>query len=253
MLLTVTDIRNLAPGIWQITLGGEFPYETVKSGQFIMIRIGSSREHILRRPLSIAAVTRENTTIVFRVVGQGTKWLSERQVGDQVDVLGPLGRGFPNPPADAKVLIVGGGLGVPPLYLLGKTIQSETAKVDIVLGFRTEQDCILTSELSRLGHLVVTTDDGSLGMRGTVIDAVANLHRSGRSWEYVYACGPLPMLRRLKEYFSDQDVKGYVSLEEHMACGVGACRRCGLPSEDGSLARRICINGPVFPWNEVSL
>ncbi|NLY52077.1 MAG: dihydroorotate dehydrogenase electron transfer subunit [Firmicutes bacterium] len=253
MLLTVKDIGNLAPDIWQITLSGDFPYETVRPGQFIMIRIGSGKEHILRRPISIAAVTEESLTIVLRVVGKGTKWLSERRIGEWLDVLGPLGRGFPNPPRDAKVLIVGGGLGVPPLYLLGEILKTETDKVDIVLGFRSQRDCILTDDFSRLGRLVVTTDDGSFGMKGNVIDAVDSLRSSGCRWEYVYACGPLPMLRHLKGYFSDQNVNGYVSLEERMACGVGACHGCVCPSEDRSLARRICVNGPVFPWNEVSL
>ena len=112
--------------------------------------------------------------------------------------MGPLGRGFPSPPQDAKVLIVGGGLGVPPLWLLGETIQAEADEVDVVLGFRSQRDCILTDEFSRLGHLVVTTDDGSFGIKGNVIEAVDSLRRSGHSWEYVYACGPLPMLRNLK-------------------------------------------------------
>ncbi|NLY29835.1 MAG: dihydroorotate dehydrogenase electron transfer subunit [Firmicutes bacterium] len=253
MLLRVKDIANLAPDIWQITLSGDFPYKTVKPGQFIMIRIGSGKEHVLRRPISIAAVTEQSLTIVLRVVGRGTKWLSERCIGDLLDVLGPLGRGFPSPPQDAKVLIVGGGLGVPPLWLLGETIQAEADEVDVVLGFRSQRDCILTDEFSRLGHLVVTTDDGSFGIKGNVIEAVDSLRRSGHSWEYVYACGPLPMLRNLKRYFSNQDVKGYVSLEEHMACGVGACHGCVCLSEDRSLTRRICVNGPVFPWNEVCL
>ena len=253
MLLRVRGISEIAPEIWQITIGGEFPYETIQPGQFLMIRVGSGKEHVLRRPISIAAVTKESMTIILRVVGQGTKWLSERCIGDSLDVLGPLGRGFPRPEKDARVLIIGGGLGVPPLYFLGEALQAETDNVDIVLGFRTKEHCILTGEFSRLGHLVITTDDGSLGINGNVIDAVVSLRNSGRRWDYVYSCGPQGMLSRVKQHFSSQDVKGYVSLEEHMACGVGACHGCACPSEDHSVTRRICVSGPGFAWDEVSL
>lgn len=253
MLLKIKENNQIAQNVWEITLAGQFPYESVQPGQFIMVRIGSGSEHVLRRPISIAAVTEERLTIVLRVVGEGTKWLSKQSVGEQLDVLGPLGRGFPLPPSNAKVLVVGGGIGSPPLYLLSSKLQALTPDLDLVLGFRTKSECFWTDRFSQLGNLVITTDDGSAGRAGNVLDAVEGMLQSGHKWDYVYACGPQPMLRALQQYFSETAVQGYVSLEERMACGVGACYGCVCRTKDDAFSKRICADGPVFDWNEVIL
>jgi len=253
MKLTVANTAQLARQTWQLTFTGDFPYSSVQPGQFVMIRIGSGTEHVLRRPISIAAVSETSLTLVFRVVGEGTRWLSDRRPGDRLDVLGPLGNGFPLPPAGAQVLILGGGIGAPPLYLLAERVKPAAQQLDIVLGFQTATDCFWADRFASLGHLVLAADDGSLGTQGTVIDALIGLSPQGRQWDYIYACGPLPMLKAVKQYFAGQEVQGYVSLEERMACGVGACYGCVCRTADHTAAKRICADGPVFAWNEVAL
>ncbi len=251
-MLEVADIKRLTDDIWEMELRGDFPYKQIQAGQFINIRIGNSHHHILRRPISVADVdeTKMSLTIVFRVVGQGTKYLSQLSLGNKLDVMGPLGTGFPLPDRGARVLIVGGGVGVPPLYKLTKDAKVAAKSLDIILGFRNAAECFWQHQFGRLGRLVISTEDGSLGIKGSVTDA---LDKFDESWDYVYACGPRPMLVALKEYFRGCKIMGYVSLEEHMACGVGACYGCVCTSEDRNRNLRICKEGPVFPWGEVDL
>ncbi|NMB38863.1 MAG: dihydroorotate dehydrogenase electron transfer subunit [Firmicutes bacterium] len=252
MILEIEYINNLTSDIWEMKLNGDFPFNNVQAGQFINIRIKDSYDHLLRRPISIAEANTDmqSLTIVFRVVGQGTKWLSQRQKGDKLDVMGPLGVGFPLPDYNRKVLIVGGGVGVPPLYQLAVDVSKYTKNVHILLGFRNARECFWQEKFADKGELVIATEDGSRGVRGFVTDAL-KAYKS--YWDYVYACGPRPMLKALKQYFQGQDVKGYVSLEERMACGVGACYGCVCSSEDRGENFRICKEGPVFPWGEVDI
>ncbi|MFB5065801.1 MAG: dihydroorotate dehydrogenase electron transfer subunit [Candidatus Wallacebacter cryptica] len=253
MQLDVVKNRQIAAEIWELTLGGIFPYAQTAPGQFMMIQIGTGCEHVLRRPISIAAVDEDSLTLVYRTVGEGTRWLSKRKSGDKLDVLGPLGSGFPLPPPNAEVLVVGGGIGSPPLYQLASELTGITENVDLALGFRSKSECFWIDEFSKLGNLAIATDDGSAGVQGSVIDLVNKFQSAGKSWDYVYACGPVGMLRALQEHFAGQAVHGYVSLEERMACGVGACYGCVCKTEDKAFAKRICADGPVFDWNEVIL
>lgn len=257
MKVTVMNTAQIARKTWQLTFTGSFPYGEVQPGQFVMIRIGSGTEHVLRRPISIAAVKEDSLTIVFRVVGKGTQWLSERKPGDGLDVLGPLGKGYPLPHTGAGVLIVGGGIGVPPLYLLAERVRPLVQQLDLALGFQTAADSFWIDQFASLGNLVPAADDGSFGKKGTVIDAIKLLSEGrspkSRPWDYVYACGPLPMLKAVKQHFAGHKVQGYVSLEERMACGVGACCGCVCQTADRTAAKRICADGPVFDWNEVAL
>lgn len=251
MLLDITKVTNLTSDIWQLDLTGHFPYEQVQPGQFINILLAQGYDHLLRRPISIAEVdpTQQRLTIVFRVVGQGTEWLSKRQVGDQLDIMGPLGSGFSLPPQNSKVIVVGGGIGIPPLYQLTKELSLLTKHIQIVLGFRDQGDCFWLDRFRALGQLVVATEDGSQGEQGYVTDVINPVE----AYDYLYSCGPLPMLKGLKQHFQNTDVQGYVSLEERMACGVGACYGCVCSSEDKKTNLRICKEGPVFPWKEVTL
>lgn len=252
MLLEISKKNKLAPDIWQLDLAGEFPYRETKAGQFLDIRIGEGYDYLLRRPISIADVNAEKgaLTIVFRVVGEGTLWLSRCGVGDQLDILGPLGTGFPLPPSGAKILIVGGGIGVPPLYQLAKTIKSQRNQLDFIFGFKTKSEVFWESEFRKLGSLQFATEDGTLGKQGFVTSILAD--QQGK-WDYVYACGPIPMLKALKQQFQGQAVQGYVSLEERMACGVGACYGCVCSAANQIQAKRVCKDGPVFNWMEVEL
>lgn len=249
--MLVQEKKKLTRDIFTLDLTGEFPYDKVAPGQFVNVLIGDGLGHPLRRPISIASCNpvAKTLTLVFRVVGDGTKWLSERSPGDSIDVLGPLGKGFPLPYEHGRVLIVGGGVGVPPLYQLARELAAQGFKLDIVLGFRSRGDAFWTSEFAECGDLTVCTEDGSLGEKGFVTEAL----RVDKNWTTLYSCGPKPMLKALKTHFQGQDIQGYVSLEEHMACGVGACWGCTCLDADGLVAQRICKDGPVFTWGEVSL
>ncbi len=255
MRVNVAKITNLSADIWELVLNGPFPYDSIQAGQFVNIRIGENYDHILRRPISIAAVDRikQRMTIVLRAVGAGTKWLSERRVGDSLDVLGPLGHGFPIQSTAGAVLIVGGGIGVPPLYLLAKELQPIVGQLDILLGFRDQQDCFWLDKFAPLGNVTIATEDGSVGKKGYVTEAIVAEPYYEKKWQYLYSCGPTSMLRAIKELFVETQVKGYVSLEERMACGVGACYGCVCSSENKQAAKRICKEGPVFDWREVTL
>ncbi|NLY10549.1 MAG: dihydroorotate dehydrogenase electron transfer subunit [Firmicutes bacterium] len=247
MLLHVSENKEVAKGIWEMHLSGDFPFENVQPGQFIHILIGSGREHVLRRPISIAAIEAEKETlvIVFRVVGEGTDWLAKRVEGDVLDVLGPLGTGFPLT-TKQKILIVGGGIGVPPLYELIKRLWQQGNEIYCLLGFRNSDDVFWVEKFKEYGTVTTYTDDGSFGEKGLVTQRIAEDFLE-KNWSNVYACGPVPMLKELKGIVANFSVEGYFSLEERMACGVGACYGCVCNNQ------RVCVEGPVFPMREVVL
>lgn len=248
--MQVKENKQLTTDIYALTLMGDFLYHEVQAGQFVDIKIGTGLEHPLRRPLSIAYcdTLKEELTLIYRVVGTGTAWLSQRSAGDLVDVLGPLGTGFPLPEPNSRVLVVGGGVGIPPLYQLVRELDSSIT-TEIILGFRNHFDCFWIENFEEYGQVTVCTEDGSRGIKGFVTSALGEENK----WNYLYSCGPKPMLRALKDSFAGENIKGYVSLEEHMACGVGACAGCTCLTSDGQSTRRVCKDGPVFPWEEVAL
>lgn len=250
--MQVLQNKQHTKDIYVLDLVGDFPYDQVQPGQFVNVKIGTGVEHPLRRPLSIAScnIKKETLTLVYRVVGAGTSWLSQREDGDFIDILGPLGNGFPLPTKlNSKVLVVGGGVGIPPLYQLVKEIEPLASQVDIILGFKDQSDCFWVKEFSDFGEVTVCTEDGSFGERGFVTDTFNH----NQNWNYLYSCGPKPMLQALKNRFSGMEIEGFVSLEERMACGVGACSGCTVLTSDGLGTRRVCKDGPVFPWEEVVL
>ena len=222
----------------------------IHPGQFIHIKCGEGL--LLRRPISIQSWlgTRMGGTItvVFEAKGEGTRWLAQRQVGDTLDVLGPLGNGFRTTPG--PYLLVGGGIGVPPLLELGECLSwPRTA----VLGFRTGAKAFLPV-ISRFAvHCEKTylcTDDGSLGRHGLVDAQVRDVLAKDSSFTAVLACGPKPMLKSVAKAAAEFGIPCQVSMEERMACGVGACLGCALPMKDGSI-KHVCKDGPVFDAREV--
>lgn len=249
--MNVVKNQQLTKDIYVLELTGEFPYNKVQPGQFVNILIGSGREHPLRRPISIAAcdIAAEKLTIIYRVVGDGTKWLSAQGPGANIDVMGPLGKGFPLLNAASKVLVVGGGVGIPPLYQLSRELAKGGHQLQMVLGFRDASDAFWVEEFGQFGRVTVCTEDGSLGTKGFVTAAID----ASAGWTTLYACGPKPMLKALKSQFASVQIQGFVSLEERMACGVGACWGCTCQTSDGLDTKRICKDGPVFPWEEVAL
>ena len=223
-------------------------------GQFISMYTGD-RSKILPRPISLCEIDRERKQLrgVFRVTGKGTgtEQLSRLQPGDFVEILGPLGNGFPlEPGIGKKVFLIGGGIGVPPMLELAKQLDAEK---QLVMGYRDEQ--FLTEEFQKNGNLFIATEDGSAGTPGNVMDAIA---ANGLDAEVIYACGPAPMLRAVKQYAEENHIVCYVSMEERMACGVGACLACicRTPEIDEHSQvhnKRVCKDGPVFLSTEVEI
>ena len=220
-------------------------------GQFVHIKCGDGL--LLRRPISVCfweGTAEEGTIrIVFEVKGEGTRWLSQRRVGEKLDVLGPLGNGF-DVSKEGRYLLVGGGIGVPPLLELGECLSwPRTA----VLGFRTGAKAFLPV-ISRFAvHCEKTylcTDDGSLGRHGLVDAQVRDVLAKDSSFTAVLACGPKPMLKSVAKAAEEFGIPCQVSMEERMACGVGACLGCALPMKDGSI-KHVCKDGPVFDAREV--
>lgn len=217
-------------------------------GRFVHIRCG---EKPLRRPISICEIDKENGTItlVFEVRGEGTEWLASRKEGDAINILGPLGNGFfPDP--EKPAIFVGGGIGCPPM--LGAA-QDYGENAEAILGFRSEAQVILLDKFeSACRRVAVTTDDGSFGTKGFVTDILKE-RLEALPDAVVYACGPMPMLKNVAALCEAKNVQCYVSLEQRMGCGVGACLVCACKTHDadGEHMRHVCKNGPVFDAREV--
>ncbi len=226
--------------------------DTAVAGQFISVYC-NDKTKLLPRPISICQVDKENgrLRIVYRVVGGGTTEMSTYKAGDSVSIIGPLGNGFMQREGK-KAILIGGGIGIPPMVQLATELKAK-AEVQIVAGYRDE--LFLTDELESNGKLYIATEDGSVGAKGNVLDAVKQEKVEA---DVIFACGPTPMLRAIKAYALENDIPCYVSLEEKMACGIGACLACVCKSteiDDHSQVKnkRVCKEGPVFNVKEVEL
>lgn len=252
-LLKVTSNTEIARNIFEMKLTGPGVGSMTTPGQFLHVSVGNHTSKLLRRPLSICDVDleREEVTLLYRAQGDGTKQLSEKQNGEIVDVLGPLGNGFNMDDVDVKrsALLVGGGIGVPPLYYLGKQLKNAGVEVTFILGYQSFEDSFYVDKFKEIGETIVTTVDGSLGIKGFVTDA---MERSLREAPVIYSVGPAVMLKAVEEKAGSLD--GYLSLEERMGCGIGACFACVCPTETRKSGYvKICSDGPVFKMGEVVL
>ena len=229
---------------------------TAKPGQFISMYTDDGSK-LLPRPISICEIDAENgrLRVVYRVTGEktGTKLFSEKKAGDTIPVVGPLGNGFPlEKAAGKKAFLMGGGIGVPPILELAKQLDCEEKQ--ILAGYRNEQT-FLKEEFEKNGKLYISTEDGSVGTKGNVMDAI---RENGLSADIIYACGPTPMLRAIKAYAEENGIECYISLEERMACGIGACLACVCKSKEVDHHshvhnKRICKDGPVYLSTEVEI
>lgn len=220
------------------------------AGQFVHIKTGYDSAPLLRRPISIADIKNDELSLIYKVVGKGTKWLSECAVGDTLDIMGPLGRGFS---AEAKKpLLAGGGIGIAPLIYLARKFSVSTRSTVLLAG-RSQSDIMpwtgLFNEFDVNSH--ITTDDGSLGACGNIMCLLPELCEK-ECFDAIYACGPTPMLKALKDYALQKNIPCQLSLESHMACGLGTCLACSCNSTDGKRVK-ICLNGPVFEAGEIEL
>lgn len=235
---TVESNRRIARDIWEMVLCGDNSAIT-RPGQFVNLLIEGC---YLRRPLSVCNVESDRLTLIYKVVGKGTEILSRTQSGTVINTLSGLGNGFDVTRAGERPLLVGGGVGVPPMYLLCRRLIENGAKPVVVLGFNTADDVFYRAEFEALGAEVhIATADGSVGTRGFVTDVVKDL-----TYTYFYTCGPLPMF-----YALERTVKtsGEYSFEERMGCGFGACMGCSCKTKYGT--KRICVNGPVLKREEI--
>jgi dihydroorotate dehydrogenase electron transfer subunit len=227
--------------------------ERTEAGQFVAFAVGGETSGLLlRRAIAISTVADGVVTVVVSAAGPGSTWLTQRQVGDTVDVVGPLGRPFPAPPPGARALLVGGGYGAAALVGLADRLRQQGHPVDVVAGAAGADRLCSVQELTALAdRLEITTDDGSSGRRGLVTLVFDELLPEAG---VVYACGPMPMLRAVAEAATACGIPSYVAVEESMACGIGVCMTCVLPivGEDGRTRfSRSCTEGPVFGGDRV--
>jgi dihydroorotate dehydrogenase electron transfer subunit len=251
----VVSQKKIAESIYELIVSAELTTDIVSPGQFVHLKASFGMDPLLRRPISIASVDRNNKqfTMIYRKEGRGTSLLSEKTSGTSIDILGPLGNGFPVEEVEEgqTALLVGGGIGVPPLYELSKELNKKGVKVIHVLGFQTETAVFYETEFTELGETYVTTVDGTYGTKGYVTDAI---EQRNLDFDVIYSCGPTPMLKVLEQAFTDKKV--FLSLEERMGCGIGACFACVCPLKDdpsGISYRKVCSDGPVFRAGEVQL
>ncbi|MDE6282176.1 MAG: dihydroorotate dehydrogenase electron transfer subunit [Oscillospiraceae bacterium] len=236
-LYTLCQRRALARGVWELRLSGDTGPITAP-GQFVNIQLDGC---FLRRPISVCHWDEDSLTLVFKVVGKGTAALAELREGQTLDLLCGLGNGFDLRRCGQRPLLVGGGLGVAPLYGLAKALLAEGKAPTAVLGFNSKGDIFYEEEFRALGvDTVITTVDGSAGVKGFVTDALPE------QYDVFCACGPLPMM---KAVCAAAPTPGFVSLEERMGCGFGACMGCSCETKAGS--KRICRDGPVFAKEEL--
>lgn len=248
----VISQKRIADGIYDMWLSTPLAAQA-SAGQFIGIYPADSKT-LLPRPISICEVSKdkESLRVVYRVAGQGTAEFSTYEKGDRLSILGVLGNGFPVKEAEGKkVFLIGGGIGIPPILQLAKEMKADK---QILLGYRDSQ-LFLKEDLEQYGKVYIATEDGSTGTRGNVMDAIA---AEALDAEIIYACGPMPMLRAIKNYAQEKKIRAFISLEEHMACGVGACLGCVVKTKETDhhshvKNARICTEGPVFEAREVEI
>lgn len=250
----VAGQEALAGGVCLLTLEAPELALAVRPGQFAMIGCGAGYDPFLRRPFSIHQADRPAGTVslLYRVSGAGTSLLAEMKRGEPVSLLGPLGRGFryagENVAAGAA-LLVGAGIGAAPLLFLAEELAALPARLTVLLGARTAAGILRRPAFERCGTVLAITDDGASGRRGSVVDLL-NDTVSENSWSQIYACGPKPVLRAVRDISLDRGIPAQLSLEERMACGLGACMGCACKGADGRMVR-VCAEGPVFDANEV--
>ena len=234
---TVESQEQIARDVMRMTLKGD-PSAVTAPGQFVNLKLEG---RFLRRPISICDYSPEGLVLIYKVVGAGTAQMAAMRTGERLDCLIGLGNGFSLTESGERPVLVGGGVGVPPLYRLAKELTAQGKQVRAVLGFASREDVFYEAEFQNLGVTVeIFTEDGSYGAAGRVTDA------SFCGVTYCYACGPYPMLRAVSDV---TPCSGQFSLEERMGCGFGACMGCSCKTKDG--ARRICKEGPVFRKEEI--
>ena len=241
-LFEIIENTALTDSVMRMRLRGDTSAVT-RPGQFVNIQLDG---FFLRRPISVNDCEGDVLTIIYKVVGKGTSAMQKMQAGT-LDILTGLGNGYDTEKSGDHPLLIGGGVGVPPLYMLAKKLLREGKTVTVVLGFNTKSEIFYAEEFRALGcEVYVTTVDGSAGIKGFVTDAIRAIEAEGKSYSYFYTCGPEPMLKAI---YNATTVSGQFSFEERMGCGFGACMGCSCKTLYGN--KRICKDGPVLVKEEI--
>ena len=249
-IVSIISQEKIAEGVYDMWLRTEEIAAHAKAGQFVSVYC-NDKTKLLPRPISICEVKKEEKALrlVYRVAGGGTAEFSHMKAGETLRILGPLGNGFTL--GEKSAFLIGGGIGIPPMLELAKELNCEK---QIVVGYRNNE-LFLADELRKYGDVIIATEDGSVGTKGNVLDAI---RENSLKADVIYACGPTPMLRALKQYAAENDIECWISMEERMACGIGACLACVCKSKEKDHHtnvnnKRICKEGPVFRAEEVEL
>jgi len=259
----ILDQRKVAEGYFLLTLASKYISANAKPGQFVTLRVTNETVPLLRRPFSIhnCSPQKETVEILYDVVGEGTRLLAEKEVNDELDILGPLGHGFEIPSGKAghgttpkMAILVGGGIGIAPLLFLAKSLKGKIPAVYVIIGARGKKHLIDSAVFADTGAQVLTcTDDGSTGKKGLVPEFILPILEESKEIAreaIIYACGPRPMLKMCAEISQQYNVPCQVSMEEKMACGVGACMGCVIKTKTGY--QKVCDDGPVFNAQEIA-
>ena len=246
--------QQIAPGIYDMWINTTLASQA-KPGQFISVYT-QDKSALLPRPISICEtdITNSRLRIVYRVAGKGTAEFSRYKTGHRVDILGTLGNGFPLEKAEGKRLfLMGGGIGIPPMLAVAKAVKNTTS-VDVIVGYR-DKELFLADDLQKYAAVHVATEDGSVGTKGNVMNVIEEEKLVA---DIIFACGPMPMLRAIKQYAAKKGIEAYLSLEERMACGVGACLGCVVKTKEVDHHShvnnaRICTDGPVYNAEDVEI
>ncbi len=252
MTSEVIENQEVASGFFRLTLAADSFPETVAPGQFVMVRTAEGVDPLLRRAFAVHDVLDRRIKILYKVVGRGTEWLSKRKKSDGIDLIGPLGRGFVIPKTVKTAWLVAGGIGIAPFKLMIRVLRSKNIDTTLFFGARTAEELAGLRDLGEQGlSLVLSTEDGSLGEQGMIVDVFreyiqnAQIDKTCR----VYACGPHPMLSETARLCRETGVAGEVSMESEMGCGLGTCMGCVIRTPDGY--QRVCREGPVFPADRI--
>ena len=246
--LVVKEVQQVNANCVLLVMAGDAPFPDVRPGQFAELRIDETPSVVLRRPISVHSFDAEKNEIGFlvQIVGDGTRWLGSLKPGDKVNTLLPLGNGFTMPAVPGKrYLLVGGGVGSAPLYYLAKELKKSGNDFVILIGARSAKDLYLREAYEGLGRVEYTTEDGSLGEKGYV----TNHSLLAEKFDSIYTCGPKPMMMAVARYARENGIACEVSLENKMACGLGACLCCVEDTKEGH--KCVCTDGPVFSIDEL--
>lgn len=251
--------EQLKEDIFKFSVKADEIIKIAKPGNFIEIRVNDDIEPFLRRPISIYNMDKDKGILefIFQVKGKGTKILSRKHEGELIDIVGPLGYGTFKYENFENLAIIGGGIGVFPLYELAKNAKNENKNVNIYLGFRNKELVVLEQEFRNVSNkLIITTDDGSYSQKGFAIDFLKKDVEEGKI-DCIYACGPLPMLRAVRNFAIEKNIPCQISLEERMACGLGVCLGCAVKKSKNSQEApeywHVCKAGPVFQAKDVEI